>query len=134
MPATQPRLGSDVSGTVNTHYTLLPHLAAADGYSETRDYRGGIRRMANGTATIDLVNTSAKLKMRLAWPALTNAQKTVLETAFGWIDDSSAEFLSPTNVTYTVNRDPDSPGVTFDGFMAGDREFRWRCTMYLEEA
>lgn len=131
--ATQPRIGSNVAGTLNTHYTLLPHVGASEGYSESLDYRGGLRRMAAGNVTIDLVDSSVKRKFRLSWPGLTDTEKATLVTAFAWLDDSSAQFLSPTNTTYTVTRDPESPGLSFDGFMQGGGALRWRCTMYLEE-
>jgi hypothetical protein len=131
--ATQPRIGSNVAGAINTHYTLLPHVAAADGYSETIAYRGGMRRMADGTVTIDLVSANAKRKFRLSWPGLTDSDKNTLVTAYAWLDDGYAQFLSPTNTTYNVNRDPDSPGMTMDSFMQGGGSLRWRVTLYLEE-
>lgn len=122
--ATTPALGG----------TTLPQVSATDGYTETLDYRGGMRRMANGSVTIDLVASSVKRKFRLTWPGLTDAQKGTVTTAFATIDDSSASFTAPTGTSYTVTRDPDSPGLTFDSYMQGGGAMRWRCTMYLEEA
>jgi len=114
--------------------TTLPNPTAADGFSETLNYRGGLRRMADGSATIDLVASGVKRRFRLSWPGLTDTQKGTVTTAYATIDDSSASFTAPTGSVYTVNRDPDSPGLTFDAFMIGGGALRWRCTMYLEEA
>jgi len=112
----------------------MPAIAAADGFSETLSYRGGMRRMANGAISTQLVDANVKRKFRLTWPALTDAQKTTVTSAYATVDDSSAAFTAPTGTAYTVTRDPDSPGVTFDGFMIGGGTMRWRCTMYLETA
>ena len=112
----------------------LPAIAAADGYSETLDYRGGFRRNASGGVVTQLVASAVKRKFRLTWPALTDAQKTTVINAFATVDDSSASFTAPTGTAYTVTRDPDSPGVSFDMFMIGGGTTRWRCTLFLEEA
>ena len=112
----------------------LPAIAAADGYSETLDYRGGFRRNASGGVVTQLVASSVKRKFRLTWPALTDAQKTTVINAFATVDDSSASFTAPTGTAYTVTRDPDSPGVSFDMFMIGGGTTRWRCSLFLEEA
>ena len=112
----------------------MPAIAAADGYSEVLAYRGGMRRKANGSVTTQLVDANVKRKFRLTWPALTDAQKTTVTSAFATVDDSSASFTAPTGTTYTVTRDPDSPGVSFDMYMIGGGTVRWRCTMYLETA
>ena len=112
----------------------LPAIAATDGYSETLDYRGGFRRNASGGVVTQLVASSVKRKFRLSWPALTDAQKATVISAFATVDDSSASFTAPTGTAYTVTRDPDSPGVSFDMFMIGGGTTRWRCTMFLEEA
>ena len=112
----------------------LPAIAAADGYSETLDYRGGFRRNASGGVVTQLVASSVKRKFRLSWPALTDAQKATVISAFATVDDSSASFTAPTGTAYTVTRDPDSPGVSFDMFMIGGGTTRWRCTLFLEEA
>ena len=112
----------------------LPAIAATDGYSETLDYRGGFRRNASGGVVTQLVASAVKRKFRLTWPALTDAQKAPVISAFATVDDSSATFTAPTGTAYTVTRDPDSPGVSFDMFMIGGGTTRWRCTMFLEEA
>ena len=112
----------------------LPAIAATDGYSETLDYRGGFRRNASGGVVTQLVASAVKRKFRLTWPALTDAQKATVISAFATVDDSSAAFTAPTGTAYTVTRDPDSPGVSFDMFMIGGGTTRWRCTMFLEEA
>ena len=112
----------------------LPAIAAADGYSETLDYRGGFRRNASGGVVTQLVASAVKRKFRLTWPALTDAQKTTVISAFATVDDSSASFTAPTGTAYTVTRDPDSPGVSFDMFMIGGGTTGWRCTLFLEEA
>lgn len=112
----------------------LPAIAAADGYSETLDYRGGFRRNASGGVVTQLVASAVKRKFRLTWPALTDAQKTTVINAFATVDDSSASFTAPTGTAYTVTRDPDSPGVSFDMFMIGGGTTRWRCSLFLEEA
>ena len=112
----------------------LPAIAAADGYSETLDYRGGFRRNASGGVVTQLVASAVKRKFRLTWPALTDAQKTTVISAFATVDDSSASFTAPTGTAYTVTRDPDSPGVSLDMYMIGGGSTRWRCTMFLEEA
>jgi hypothetical protein len=112
----------------------LPAIAAADGYSETLDYRGGFRRNASGGVVTQLVASAVKRKFRLTWPALTDAQKTTVISAFATVDDSSASFTAPTGTAYTVTRDPDSPGVSFDMFMIGGGSTRWRCSLFLEEA
>ena len=112
----------------------LPAIAAADGYSETLDYRGGFRRNASGGVVTQLVASAVKRKFRLTWPALTDAQKTTVINAFATVDDSGASFTAPTGTAYTVTRVPDSPGVSFDMFMIGGGSTRWRCTMFLEEA
>ena len=112
----------------------LPAIAAADGYSETLDYRGGFRRNASGGVVTQLVASAVKRKFRLTWPALTDAQKMTVISAFATVDDSSASFTAPTGTAYTVTRDPDSPGVSFDMFMIGGGTTRWRCSLFLEEA
>lgn len=112
----------------------LPAIAAADGYSETLDYRGGFRRNASGGVVTQLVASAVKRKFRLTWPALTDAQKTTVINALATVDDSSASFTAPTGTAYTVTRDPDSPGVSFDMFMIGGGTTRWRCSLFLEEA
>ena len=112
----------------------LPAIAATDGYSETLDYRGGMRRNASGGVVTQLVASSVKRKFRLTWPALTDAQKSTVISAFATVDDSSASFTAPTGTAYTVTRDPDSPGVSFDMFMIGGGTTRWRCSLFLEEA
>ena len=112
----------------------LPAIAATDGYSETLDYRGGFRRNASGGVVTQLVASAVKRKFRLTWPALTDAQKATVVSAFATVDDSSASFTAPTGTAYTVTRDPDSPGVSFDMFMIGGGSTRWRCTLFLEEA
>ena len=112
----------------------LPAIAATDGYSETLDYRGGFRRNASGGVVTQLVASAVKRKFRLTWPALTDAQKATVVSAFATVDDSSASFTAPTGTAYTVTRDPDSPGVSFDMFMIGGGTTRWRCTLFLEEA
>ena len=112
----------------------LPAIAAADGYSETLDYRGGFRRNASGGVVTQLVASAVKRKFRLTWPALTDAQKATVVSAFATVDDSSASFTAPTGTAYTVTRDPDSPGVSFDMFMIGGGTTRWRCSLFLEEA
>lgn len=112
----------------------LPAIAAADGYSETLDYRGGMRRNASGGVVTQLVASAVKRKFRLTWPALTDAQKTTVINALATVDDSSASFTAPTGTAYTVTRDPDSPGVSFDMFMIGGGTTRWRCSLFLEEA
>lgn len=112
----------------------LPAIAAADGYSETLDYRGGFRRNASGGVVTQLVASAVKRKFRLTWPALTDAQKSTVINAFATVDDSSASFTAPTGTAYTVTRDPDSPGVSFDMFMIGGGSTRWRCSLFLEEA
>ncbi len=112
----------------------LPAIAATDGYSETLDYRGGFRRNASGGVVTQLVASSVKRKFRLSWPALTDAQKATVISAFATVDDSSASFTAPTGTAYTVTRDPDSPGVSFDMFMIGGGTTRWRCSLFLEEA
>ena len=112
----------------------LPAIAAADGYSETLDYRGGFRRNASGGVVTQLVASAVKRKFRLTWPALTDAQKTTVISAFATVDDSSASFTAPTGTAYTVTRDPDSPVVSFDMFMIGGGSTRWRCSLFLEEA
>ena len=112
----------------------LPAIAAADGYSETLDYRGGFRRNASGGVVTQLVASAVKRKFRLTWPALTDAQKATVISAFATVDDSSASFTAPTGTAYTVTRAPDSPGVSFDMFMIGGGTTRWRCTLFLEEA
>ena len=112
----------------------LPAIAATDGYSETLDYRGGFRRNASGGVVTQLVASAVKRKFRLTWPALTDAQKATVISAFATVDDSSAAFTAPTGTAYTVTRDPDSPGVSFDMFMIGGGTTRWRCTLFLEEA
>ena len=112
----------------------LPAIAAADGYSETLDYRGGFRRNASGGVVTQLVASAVKRKFRLTWPALTDAQKTTVISAFATVDDSSASFTAPTGTAYTVTRDPDSPGVSFDMVMIGGGTTRWRCSLFLEEA
>lgn len=88
--------------------------------------------MANGAVSTQLVDTAVKRKFRLTWPALTDAQKTTVTSAYATVDDNSASFTAPTGTAYTVTRDPDSPDVSFDGFMIGGGTMRWRCTMYLE--
>jgi len=122
--ATAPVLGGNT----------LPHVTAADGYSETITYRGGMRRHADGSVIVNLVNASAKRKFRLSWPALTDAQKATMITAYASVDDSSASFTAPSGSTYTVTRDPDSPGLSLDSYMIGGGSLRWRATLYLEEA
>ena len=112
----------------------LPAIAATDGYSETLDYRGGFRRNASGGVVTQLVASAVKRKFRLTWPALTDAQKATVISAFATVDDSSAAFTAPTGTAYTVTRDPDSPGVSFDMFMIGGGTTRWRCSLFLEEA
>lgn len=63
----------------------LPAIQAADGYSETLSYRGGMRRMANGAVSTQLVSTAVKRKFRLTWPALTDAQKTTVTSAYATV-------------------------------------------------
>ena len=111
----------------------LPAIAAADGYSETLDYRGGFRRNASGGVVTQLVASAVKRKFRLTWPALTDAQKTTVISAFATVDASSASFTAPTGTAYTVQSVPDSPGVSFDMFMIGGGTTRWQCSLFHEE-
>lgn len=114
--------------------TTLPAIAAADGYTETLDYRGSMRRMADGSVVTQLVASAVKRKFRLSWPALTDAQKATLITAYATVDDSSASFTAPTGASYTVTRDPDSSGLSLEMFMIAGGSTRWRASLFLEEA
>lgn len=117
--------------------TTLPYAASADGYGEGYEYRGGMRRMADGSVVVDLVQASGKRRFRLFWPSLTNTQKESIITAFSAIKDTSGSFTAPTGTVYTVTRDPEAPDLQFDAFGvadgSGSHNLRYRCTMYLVE-
>lgn len=111
----------------------LAQVAQRDGYTETIEYRGGRTKTANGTVITDLVQTSAKRKFKLAWTALTDAQRTTLLSAVDAIKNTSGSFTAPTGSSYTVTMDDDQPDVNFDGYTVGNGTTRWRCELYLRE-
>jgi hypothetical protein len=77
-------------------------LADPTDYKRSYTYRGGRQIMADGSQVIDLVNASAKASWRLAWPALTDAQASALQTAFAAIKDTSGSYTDIDGSAYTV--------------------------------
>jgi hypothetical protein len=111
----------------------MAHPKIDGGFEMERTYRGGIRVLADGTAVADLVASGAKHVFRLSWQNISNSEWTTLLTAFATIDDGAATFVAPNGTSYTVMRDPGSPGLTGTMRTVGGEAQRWDAQMTLRE-
>lgn len=111
----------------------LPHPGSRDGYSVEWEYLGGIRRMANGSVAIDLVQATGKRRVSLTWPLLTGSEKATVVAAFDLLKSAACEMRDPDGNVFNVTRDPSNPALKFDAVVAAGGALRWRCTMYLVE-
>lgn len=94
MPGTQPALGG----------FTLPWPNLNGGYVERVTYRGGSRRMADGSTVHDLVQASEKREWDISWTALSASEKSTVESAFAAVKDGTASFTAVSGSTYTVTR------------------------------
>jgi len=88
--------------------------------------------MADGTPVFDLVSGTDKAKIIIGWAALTGAQKSTLETAWGTLKNTSATLVDYDTTNYTVSRDPTAPDLKFSAVMASGGT-RWSVTINLLE-
>jgi len=72
-------------------------------YNVEVSYRGGSQIMADGTPVFDLVSGTDKAKIIIGWAALTGAQKSTLETAWGTLKNTSATLVDYDTTNYTVS-------------------------------
>lgn len=109
-------------------------LAMPGGYSVTVGYRGGRQLMADGSIVTDLVNANAKRVWVLSWPALTDAQRTTLETAFAAIKDTSGTYVDINGSSYTVTLAEGQPELEFTAqHYANGASVRWETSLTLRE-
>ncbi len=109
-------------------------LTVPSGYTQTVGYRGGRQLMADGTLVTDLVNTSAKRVFELTWNALTDAQKSSLETAHAAIKDTSGSYTDISGTSYTVTLDEGSGELKFEAKHVGTgAAVRWGVTLTLRQ-
>jgi hypothetical protein len=107
-------------------------LADPSGYKRTIIYHGGRQVMADGSLTIDLVNTSAKAIFELSWPALTDAQATTLQAAFDAIKDTSGSYTDISGSVYTVTLAQDYDALEFTHVRARGGN-RWAASIKLRQ-
>ena len=109
-------------------------LTVPSGYTQTVGYRGGRQLMADGTLVTDLVNTSAKRVFELSWNALTDAQKSSLETAHAAIKDTSGSYTDISGTSYTVTLDEGGGDLEFEAKHVGNgAAVRWGVTLTLRQ-
>lgn len=109
-------------------------LAHPRTYIVRRSYRGGQFVMADGTLSTDLVNANPKHTWELGWEALTDAQRTTLQNAFGAIKDAAGSYTDIDGTAYTVTLDEGAPELEFEAVkIAGSGNVRWRTTLRLRQ-
>ena len=105
------------------------------GYREEAVYRGTGTELADGTISWQLTQATVKRKFTLEFVGITTTQVGNVETAIATVDDGSATFVSPFNVSYTVYRDPDNPHVEWRYYLVKQgSEVRADGTLYLRQA
>lgn len=109
-------------------------LAHPNKYSCPLEFRGGASEKADGSLQFDLVQSSAKRKFTMEWPALTSTQAGSVETAWGGLDSGTASFTAPDGSTYTVTRDASGGGLDKEMFVIASGGIRWRMKISLREA
>jgi hypothetical protein len=103
-------------------------------YKTSTFYRGAATVMADGTIRRDLVDSSAKRRFTLQWVAVTDANKTTLETAFADLDNGSQTFTDHGSTSYTVTRADDQDELEFEHVPTANGN-RWNTnTLVLIEA
>lgn len=120
MAATQPVLGT----------VTMPKVTA---YIEEPMYYGGHVITAVGSVRWQLVDANIRRRFTMEWTALTEAQVTTVETGWALVDNGTAAFTSPRNGSYTVDRDPDTPFLTWTWFTDGTGALRADGRMLLRE-
>jgi hypothetical protein len=109
-------------------------LTVPTAYKTTVAYRGGRQLMADGTLVTDLVNANAKRTFTLTWAALTDAQRSTLETAHAAVKDASGSYTDISGTDYTVTLDEGSGEREFEAHHAGTgAAVRWSTTIVLRE-
>ena len=95
MAITQPVLASNT----------LAYPDAEEGHVKTLQYRGGVSIMADGTQVTDLVQTGAKVLVKLKWSTLTATELSTLLTAVAAVKATSGAYTDLDGVAYTVTLD-----------------------------
>jgi hypothetical protein len=109
-------------------------LAHPTSYTVRRGYRGGQSIMADGSLSTDLVSATAKRTWDLGWDALTDAQRTTLQTAFDAIENTSGTYVDIDGTSYTVTLDEGDIGLEFEAVkVAGSGNMRWRTSLQLRQ-
>ena len=109
-------------------------LTVPSGYTVTLSYRGGRQLMADGTLVTDLVNANAKRVFNLSWLALTDAQRSTLETAYATVKDTSATYVDISGTSYTVTLDEGGDELEFEAHHAGNgAAVRWSTALVLRQ-
>lgn len=107
-------------------------LPALSDYEETREFRGAMVEMADGTVQFDVVTTSAKRLFVLYWTLLTDAQKATLESAYDALKTATATLVLPTGVTPSPTVSRTKKELVFKPVMSGGN-FLWSTSMELRE-
>lgn len=94
-------------------------------YKIGRFFRGSSVTMADGTIRFDLVSATAKRRFTLQWVAITDAERTILETAFDDLDSSSQTFTDHLSASFTVTRAEDQEEIEFEHVPTAASGERW---------
>ncbi|MBP8291231.1 MAG: hypothetical protein KAX65_00570 [Caldilineaceae bacterium] len=113
--------------------TNLPQVAAQDGFSYAKLYRGSGVRLGNGTLAYDLVDDAVKRTFELSWRNISETNRDTVNTAYHAIRKTSGAFTAPDGQTATVNRAEDQPELRWSSAKGPGGTLVWSTTMRLEE-
>ena len=120
MATTQPTLGG----------SALPYPST---YSDSPAYRGGVRIMADGSVSFDLVTSGYKRVFTLGWVNISTTDRDTVDSRVSSLGTSSAAFVSPENDSYTVTRDDAMTPIEWTYILDGTGSLRCTGTLILRE-
>lgn len=99
-------------------------------YKVTRFYRESTTVMADGTIRRDQISTTQKHKWVFAWTAINDTHKGDVQTAYGYVRNSSTTFTDHDGGSFTVVRAEEMNEVEFE-YVLNPNEDLWTTSDFM---
>ena len=99
-------------------------------YKVTRFYREASVAMADGSIRRDQLSTTLKHKWTFAWTAINDTHKVDVQTAYGYVRDSSTTFTDHDGGSFTVVRAEEMEDLQFE-YVLNPSEDLWTTSDFI---
>lgn len=132
--ATQPTLGGSPLGILHNLPTTKGTFPSADGgYTIKKEYRGGSYEMANGSMTVDLVQSGLKRVVTFAWQHISETARDNIDSALASMGTGSATLVIPEGDSFNVTLNLDLTLPTWISTPGADGNMYYSGSVVLRE-